>query len=203
MEKRVGINQRISISVIEMAMKAALDGCFTPEYAAALASGEFQGENRINKARSIIGKLTLRNPLFPYIEANRQEYMAATKYKGDRAIIFTALINAAYTFGYDSLTILGNFFHVQEEVSTPLLLNRMSSIYASNRSLPNGIYCIMPMFIEAGLLNRPQIGVYTKNDIEIVTPFARELYKKSFFVNNPMLNEDDYDYSEHPYFEFV
>lgn len=203
MEKRVGINQRISISVIEMAMKAALDGCFTPEYAAALASGEFQGENHINKARSIIGKLTLRNPLFPYIEANRQEYMAATKYKGDRAIIFTALINAAYTFGYDSLTILGNFFHVQEEVSTPLLLNRMSSIYASNRSLPNGIYCIMPMFIEAGLLNRPQIGVYTKNDIEIVTPFARELYKKSFFVNNPMLNEDDYDYSEHPYFEFV
>ena len=188
MEKRVGINQRISISVIEMAMKAALDGCFTPEYAAALASREFQGENRINKARSIIGKLTLRNPLFPYIEANRQEYMAATKYKGDRAIIFTALINAAYTFGYDSLTILGNFFHVQEEVSTPLLLNRMSSIYASNRS---------------GLLNRPQIGVYTKNDIEIVTPFARELYKKSFFVNNPMLNEDDYDYSEHPYFEFV
>lgn len=199
----MGINQRISISVIEMAMKAALDGCFTPEYAVALASGEFQGENRINKARSIIGKLTLRNPLFPYIEANRQEYMAATKYKGDRAIIFTALINAAYTFGYDSLTILGKFFHVQEEVSTPLLLNRMSSIYASNRSLPNGIYCIMPMFIEAGLLNRPQIGVYTKNDIEIVTPFARELYKKSFFVNNPMLNEDDYDYSEHPYFEFV
>ena len=57
MEKKVGINQRISINVMEMAMKAALDGCFTPEYAADLASGEYQGENRINKARSIIGKL--------------------------------------------------------------------------------------------------------------------------------------------------
>ena len=54
MEKKVGINQRISINVMEMAMKAALDGCFTPEYAADLASGEYQGENRINKARSII-----------------------------------------------------------------------------------------------------------------------------------------------------
>ena len=39
MEKKVGINQRISINVMEMAMKAALDGCFTPEYAADLASG--------------------------------------------------------------------------------------------------------------------------------------------------------------------
>ena len=61
----------------------------------------------------------------------------------------------------------------------------------------------MPMYIEAGLLSRPQTGVYTKNDIEVVTPFAHELYKKSFFVNNPMLNEEDYDCSEHPYFEFI
>ena len=195
MEKKVGINQRISINVMEMAMKAALDGCFTPEYAADLASGEYQGENRINKARSIIGKLTLRNPLFSYIEEHRQDYFTAIKYKGDRAIIFTALINAAYTFGYDALTILGKFFHVQEEVSSQLLINRLSSIYASNRSLPNALYCVMPMYIET--------GVYTKNDIEIVTPFARELYKKSFFVNNPMLNEEDYDCSEHPYFEFM
>lgn len=69
---------------MEMAMKAALDGCFTPEYAADLASGEYQGENRINKARSIIGKLTQRNPLFPYIEQHRQEFLSAIKYKGDR-----------------------------------------------------------------------------------------------------------------------
>lgn len=203
MEKKVGINQRISINVMEMAMKAALDGCFTPEYAADLASGEYQGENRINKARSIIGKLTLRNPLFPFIEEHKQEYFTAIKYKGDRAIIFTALINAAYTFGYDALAILGKFFHVQEEVSSQLLINRLSSMYASNRSLPNALYCVIPMYIEAGLLSRPQIGVYTKNDIEVVTPFAHELYKKSFFVNNPMLNEEDYDCGEHPYFEFV
>ena len=83
MEKKVGINQRISINVMEMAMKAALDGCFTPEYATDLASGEYQGENRINKARSIIGKQTLRNPLFSYIEEHWQDYFTAIKYKGD------------------------------------------------------------------------------------------------------------------------
>ncbi len=203
MEKKVGINQRISINVMEMAMKAALDGCFTAEYAADLAAGEYQGENRINKAGSIIGKLTQRNPLFSYIEEYKQEYYTAIKHKGDRAIIFTALINAAYTFGYDTMVLLGKFFHVQEEVSSQLLINKLSAIYACNRSLPNALYCVMPMYIDAGLLNRPQTGIYTKNDIEVATSFARELYKKSFFVNNQMLNEEDYDWSEHPYFEFV
>ena len=68
MTKTVGINQRISINVMEMAMKASLDGTFTPEFAADLAAGEYMGQNRINKARSIIGKLTQRNPLFKFIE---------------------------------------------------------------------------------------------------------------------------------------
>ena len=202
MEKTVGINQRISITIIEMAMKASLDGIFTPEYAADLAAGEYQGENRIKKARSIIGKLTLRNPLFDYIKEQRQDYFEAIKYPGDRALVFSALINAAYMFGYDAMCILGKLFHVQERVSTQVIVNRMSSIYASNRSLPNGLYCIMPMYIEAGLLSRPVTGIYTKNALDIKTEFARNIYKKSFFVNNPMLDEKFYECDENSYFEF-
>lgn len=203
MEKTVGINQRIGVNVMEMAIKAALDGIFTPEYAADLAAGEYQGANRINKARSIIGKLTQRNPLYPYIEEHKTEFLSAIKHPGDRAIIYSALINATYGFGYDAMVVLGKFFHVQEQVSTALIVSRMSSMYASNRSLPNGLYCVMPMYIEAGLINRPKTGVYTKNEYEISSSFARELYTKSFFINNPMLKEGDYDYSEHPYFEFL
>lgn len=203
MGKTVGINQRISINVIEMAMKACFDGIFTPEFAANLASGEYRGANRIKKASSIIGKLTQRNPLFPFINDHRQEYLAAIKYSGDRAIIFSALINATYGFGYDTMAILGKFFHVQDSISTALIVSRMSSIYTSNRSLSNGLYCILPMYIEAGLIARPKVGVYTKNGLEIMTTFARDLYAKSFFVNNPFFIEGDYDYSEHPYFEFI
>ena len=202
MEKTVGINQRISITIIEMAMKASLDGIFTPEYAADLAAGEYQGENRIKKARSIIGKLTLRNPLFDYIKEQRQDYFAAIKYPGDRALVFSALINATYMFGYDAMCILGKLFHVQERVSTQVIVNRMSSIYASNRSLLIGLYCIMPMYIEAGLLSRPVTGIYTKNALDIKTEFARNIYKKSFFVNNPMLDEKFYECDENSYFEF-
>ena len=203
MEKIVGINQRISINVMEMAIKACLDGSFTSEYAADLAAGEYQGANRINKARSIIGKLTQRNPLYPFIEEHKQEYLTSIKYTGDRAIIYAALINAAYGFGYDAMVIFGKFFHVQEQVSTSLIMSHMASMYASNRSLSNGLYCIMPMYIEAGLISRQKVGVYTKKDNSIVTSFARDLYIKSFFVNNPMLEEGSHDYADHPYFEFI
>ena len=40
-------------------------------------------------------------------------------------------------------------------------------------------------------------------DIEIKTDFARALYAKSFFVNNPMLDVEYYDTDQHTYFEFV
>jgi len=202
MGKKVGINQRISINVIETAMKAALDGNYTAEYAADLASGEYQGQNRIAKARGIIGKLTQRNPLFPLIKEHRQEYLNAIKFRGDRAIIFTALINSAYCFGYDTTVILGKFLHVQDSVTTQLIVSRMSSIYGSNRSLPNGLYCVMPMYIEAGLINRPTNGVYSKNEYEISTDFAHEIYRRSFFVNNPECDETSDAYNEHSYFEF-
>lgn len=203
MGKTVGINQRISINIIEMAMKASLDGVFTPEYAADLAAGEYEGSNRINKARSIIGKLTLRNPLFKFIAEHKEEYMQAMKHKNDRAIIFTSLINATYGFGYDAMCILGKFFHVQDEVSSQLIISRMASIYASNRSLPNGLYCIMPIYIEAGLLDRPKTGVYTRNELEDLSEFSKILYRKSFIIHNPMMQEDDLESSEHPYFEFI
>lgn len=184
-------------------MKAALEGCYSSEFAADLASGEYEGSNRINKARSIIGKLSIRNPLFPFIEEHKNEYYVAMKHKSDRAIIFTSLINAAYSFGYDAMVVLGKFFHVQDEVSTLLILNKMSSIYASNRSLPNALYCIMPMYIEAGLINRPKTGIYTKVDYEGVSTFARKLYIKSFLVHNDLIQEEDIDSLEHPYFEFI
>lgn len=188
---------------MDMAIKSCIEGNFTPGFATDLAAGEYRGANRIRKASSIIGKLTLHNPLFPFIREHKQEYRAAVKYKGDRAIIFSALINATYGFGYDATVILGKFFHVQEEISSRLIVKQMASIYASNRSLTNGIYSILPMYIEAGLIKRPKAGIYIKNEYDIATGFARELYTKSFFIHNPMLENSGYDYMEYPYFEFT
>ena len=63
----IGINQRIPISLLEMALLATLEGQGTPEYFAELASTEYQGENRIRKSTYVMGRLTNRNPLMPFL----------------------------------------------------------------------------------------------------------------------------------------
>lgn len=203
MEKKVSINQRISITIIEMALKAALAGKFSTEYAYDLAAGEYNGENRIRKARGLIGKITVRNPLFPSVREHKEEYLSAISHKGDRALLYAALINAAFCFGYDTTVILGKFFHVQDEVPTQLITKKLSAIYGSNRTLPNAMNSILPMYIEAGFVLRPQTGIYTKPELSIMTDFARELYRQSFFLHNPQLSEESYECSENPYFEFI
>ena len=67
----IGINQRIPISLLEMALLATLEGQGTPEYFAELASTEYQGENRIRKSTYVMGRLTNRNPLMPFLQENK------------------------------------------------------------------------------------------------------------------------------------
>lgn len=78
----------------------------------------------------------------------------------------------------------------------------MASKYGSNRSLPNALYCVLPMFIEAGLLNRPMAGIYEANRQERFSDFVLTLYRKAFVINNPTyIMEDDID--SNPFFEFI
>lgn len=203
MSSIVGISQRISIQIIEQAMDAALAGAFTPELAADLAATEFNGPNRIKKAQAFIGHFTQRNPLFEFVKDHEQDYRTALHHKDDRTVVFVALINAAYEFGYDITSILGKFFHVQDEVTTKLITAKLSTKYSNNRTLPNGMNCILPMYIDAGFISRPKIGVYAKNSLSLATSFAKQMYEKSFSLHNPMLDEDVVSELEHPYFEFV
>ena len=77
MENKILINQRISISMLEMAMKAALDGSYNTELALSLAAGEYEGQNRIKKCVTILNRLTVKNPLFPFIREHIKEYNEA------------------------------------------------------------------------------------------------------------------------------
>ena len=143
----IGINQRIPIHILELALCAALQDDASPEYFSELAATEYNGENRIKKAVSVINKLTIRNPLFGYLHEHADVVMAAMKNKLDRPLLFGAVICAAYPFGFDTLSIMGKYFHVQQQVNSALITQRMASKYGSNRSLPNALYCVLPMFI--------------------------------------------------------
>lgn len=202
MEATIGINQRIPIEAIELAIKAVLNGSYDNDYAAELARMEYSGENRIKKAVNIITRLTKNNTLMPFLQENMSKVTTALKFSDDKGMICIALVNAAYSFCYDVTTVLGRYFHAQKEIGTPLITSKLSAKYGTNRSLPNGLYCILPMLIEAGFITRPRAGVYQINHLVPQTDIARAVYQKSFLANNPTLSED-YHFSNHFYFEFV
>lgn len=198
----IGINQRIPISLLEMALLATLEGQGTPEYFAELAGTEYQGENRIRKSTYVMGRLTNRNPLMPFLQENKDAVISALRSKADRPIILAAVINSAYSFGYDLTAILGKYLHVQTQVTTALLASKLSEKYGSNRSLPNAMNCVIPMLIEAGFFHRPCPGFFEAIHHSGYSQLALEAYKRSFFQHNQMIPED-FDVSTNPYFEFL
>ena len=202
METTIGINQRIPIEIIELAIKAMLDDHYDDEYAAELARMEFSGENRIKKTVKVINRIVKTNVLIPYLVENAGKVKLSLKNVEDKGMICIALVNAAYPFCYDVTAVLGRYFHAQKEIGTPLITTKLSAKYGTNRSLPNGLYCILPMLIEAGFITRPRPGFYQMAHLVPQTEIARVIYQKSFLVNNPTLNED-YHFSNNFYFEFV
>ena len=202
MEAKIGINQRIPIEAIELAIKAVLDDRYDNEYAAELARMEYSGENRIKKAVNIINRLTKNNVLMPFLKENEKEVKMALKNPNDRGMICIALVNAAYPFCYDVTALLGKYFHAQKEIGSPLITSKLSAKYGTNRSLPNGLYCILPMLIEAGFISRPITGIYKMCHLIPQVDISTIIYQKSFLCNNPTINED-YHFSNHFYFEYL
>ena len=202
MKQDIGINQRIPISLLEMALRAELNGNATSDYFRELAGTEFEGPNRIGKTVTVMNRLTKKNPLIPYLKDNKTSIETLLRNKADRTLLFTAIICSAYHFGYDVVALLGKYFHAQETVSTDLIVQKMSATYGSNRSLPNALYCILPMLIEANLLERPAAGVYKAVRVQRAAEEAKKVYRKSFLLNNPVFSENDY-IDNYSYFEFL
>lgn len=202
MKQDIGINQRIPMNVLELAMLAELQGNASTDYFRELAATEYNGQNRIGKAVQVINRLTKRNPLLPYLKENQASIESMMRSKTDKPLLMTAIISSAYGFGYDVVALLGKHFHAQESVTSVLIRDKMAAKYGSNRSLPNALYCILPMLIEAGLLERPKVGVYKAIRISKASDEAKKVYCESFLLNNPNLNKND-DFKSNPYFEFV
>ncbi len=163
---------------------------------------EYSGENKIKKAVNIITRLTMNNALMPFVQENLSKVMTALKYPDDKGLICILMVNTAYLFCYDVTTVLDRYIHAQKKIATTLLTSKLSATYGTNRSLPNGLYCILPMLIEEGFITRPRAGVYQINCLAPQTEIAKAIYQKSFLANNLTLNEN-YHFSNHFYFEFI
>ena len=202
MSNIIGLDQRIPINVMEIAIKAVLDDTYSIEWAKTNLEPELNGKNRIAKAVTELGKATVNNKLMGFVKTNKNKVLEALQYKSDKTLVLVGLINAAFGFGYNTTMVMGKYFHVQDCISKALLAEKMSEVYAYNKSVDNALYRILPMFIEAGLIIRPTTGIYSRVPLEPRTDIAVEIYKQSFFINNPKCPKD-YLIEDSPYWEFL
>lgn len=201
MEKNsIGIEKRISLNVLELALRAALDGTASSAYFYELANAEGIGKNRAKKTVAVMNRMSLKNKLLPYILENKDAIDNMLRNRFDRPLLFVAMMSGAYTIFYDTLAILGKYFHVQEEVSRELLLKKLSEKYGNNRMLDVAFDCVMPMLVEAGFIERPAPGIYAMHIQEKYTEEAKKIFMESCAQNNP---NQFADLDRNPYFEFI
>lgn len=202
MTATIGINQRIPISVVTLALEATLRGEACNDYFMQLAGTAYAGENRRKKTVQVINHLTTRNPLLPYMQENSDKMLPTLRSTADRPLLMTALLTAAYGFAYDAVATIGKYFHIQEEVSNKLIVEKMASKYGANRSLSNALYSVLPMLIEAGLLTRPRVGIYKAVRQPNASEFTRELYHQAWSLHNPSYAVSNAA-APHSFFEFI
>jgi hypothetical protein len=200
-DKSIDINQRIPIDTLYVALQSYLNGSYSNEYVLEQLRLEFEGENRLKKALRIVNKIILKNPLNELILENKSKIENAIKIKADRDVIIIALLNSAFPFSFEVLRTFGKYFTVQDIINTETVKKPISNIYGGNRATENGLYSVVPMFIEAGFFKRPKAGVYEKSEvIKLLNPITFELFASSFKINIQTYNEHQ---SLDPYFVFV
>lgn len=201
--KSIDINQRIPLETLYAALEAYLNDNYSNEYIMEQLRLEYSGENRLKKALKIVNRIIPKNPMLPLINEEKAALKLAIKKKQDRDIILIALLNSAFPFSYDVLKIFGKYFAVQEIINTDTVKKSISNVYGGNRATENGIYSVVPMFLEAGFFDRPKQGIYQWDKRLIPsTAIAEKIYLESFKLNNSISEIQVYQLMD-PYFQFL
>lgn len=198
----IGIEKRVSLGVLELALRAVLDDSVSSDYFYELANTECTGANRAKKIVAAINRMTVKSNLLPFLKEHQEDVLQSLRNKNDRPLIFTALMCSSYTIFFDAVSLYGKFFHVQEHVKRDFILEKLAQKYGSNRALDVAFDCIVPMLMETGFITRPKPGVYEMVKQEKYTDFALTVYRQSFLLNNQTFTESD-DIDSNPYFEFI
>lgn len=201
--KSIDINQRIPLDTLYAALESYLNGNYSEDYILEQLRLEFKGENRLKKSLRIVNKIILRNPLSAFIDENKDKIKQAIKKKHDRNLILVSLLNSSFSFSFDTLQLLGKYLSVQDLVNREIIKKALTSVYGGNRATENAIDSVIPMFIEAGLIKRPTLGVYQCSaDFQISTSVSKQIFIESFKANNTLDGIEEYQLRD-PYFLFL
>lgn len=198
----IGLRERVATPTLEKVIFSILDGSFCQDYINELIALETSGKSRADNLNRTIRRMTINNKLLDVIKEHEEEFKAYSKTGGNRCIIYVALFCCSYELFYDLISLLGKYFHVQEDISTELVKSKLCQKYGNGENVSRGICCALGMLVDAGLITRTQVGVYQANKQTNISDFARWMYKKAFLLNNPNYTEVD-DVESNSFFEFT
>lgn len=203
--KNLGIQQRIPLSVLGVAFDDYLSGGIDRDRLVEKLRLIYSGENRLAKSRQQICACILRSPLTQWIEGHSAELVPAMQSVSDRAIILSALIFARYSFCYDVAVIFARQFRKQDSVTSELIDNLIGQKYGYNVSTRNSRNCAVPQMIEAGLVRRPKLTLFEMADLlEYRFPVTLEMWKECYFINEPLACRTDApDLMFEPFFRYL
>ena len=201
--KSIDINQRIPLDALHIALTCYLTDSYDENYILEQLKLEFKGENRIKKSLRIINKIVRKNPLNNFILENRDELLLAMRRKEDRNSILITLLNTSFPFSFEVFCFFGKYLSVQEIINTATISKSISNLYGGNRATEIGLYSVIPMFIEAGILNRPKTGLYELNkNFYVNSKIASAIFLESFKLNQNIDSIQDYQL-QNPYFKLL
>lgn len=202
---RIGINQRIPLDLLNEALSMFLNDRWDENILTESLKTEYTGENRIKKAIKEFESIILRSSLHDFLLENKAQVAEALKSRDDQSLILIALINLRSPFCYEVACALASQFRLQDEVTTELLSRLVGKKYGYNKSVLNALYRAVPHLIDAGLLLRPKVGVFTQAEKKRPTfDITRTIWRESFYANNPLWNRDDMEnLLFEPYFKYL
>ena len=113
------------------------------------------------------------------------------------------MLNSAFPFSFFVLKTFGKYFSVQDEINTEVIKKAISNVYGGNRATENGIYSVVPMFLEANFFLRPATGIYKfKKKQNTTSNISKKIYIRSFLLNNSINEIEEFHYRD-PYFNFI
>lgn len=202
---KIGINQRLPLDILSEALTMFLKETWDEQILTEALKTEYTGENRIKKAIREFESIIVRSLLHDLLLENRTEVLEALKNKDDQSLILIALINARSPFCYEVTCALASQFRLQDEVTTELLSRLVGKKYGYNKAILNALYRAVPHLIDAGLLLRPKVGVFTQAEKKKPSfDITRTIWRESFYANNPLWNRDDMEnLLFEPYFKYL
>lgn len=163
--KYIGISNRIPLDVLEYSISHFVKtGKIESTEFLKIVKEHTKGENRAKKTVSHITTLINKNAsLLSFISKKcNGDFMNFSS--TDRKAILLCLFSITFPITYEILNGFAVGFKVQEIISKRVIVEKIGSIYGSNRAMHIGIDETFPLLIDTDVIQRVKTGIYKKGN---------------------------------------